>query len=143
MSQSTSKDEALADEVTPSDIQMTPLRSIGFGHPEYQFIQAIMEMQKSLGEVNASVQALSKALDNTDKDLKESIHSLKSKVDDLVRWKTLILGGAITIGFLIGIFFAGSKFLSGMRIEFTPAREDHQAQQILSQPPAQSKQKNQ
>ncbi len=51
-----------------------------------------MEMQKSLGEINASIQALNKTVDST-----------KSKVDNLVNWKNMIMGGAITLGFLLGL----------------------------------------
>ncbi len=75
----------------PASIPQTTPRSIGYGHPEFQFVQSIMEMQKSLGEINASIQALNKTVDST-----------KTKVDDLVNWKNMIFGGAITIGFLIG-----------------------------------------
>jgi hypothetical protein len=87
MNPNTSKD----DEVPASVPQTTP-RSIGYGHPEFQFVQSVMEMQKSLGEINASIQSLSKTIDST-----------KSKVDDLVNWKNMIFGGAITIGFLLGL----------------------------------------
>lgn len=86
MNPNTSNDEA------PASIPQTTPRSIGYGHPEYQFVQSIMEMQKSLGEINASIQSLSKTVDST-----------KSKVDDLVNWKNMIFGGAITIGFFLGL----------------------------------------
>ena len=82
----------------PASIPQTTPRSIGYGHPEFQFVQSIMEMQKSLGEINASIQALNKTVDST-----------KSKVDDLVNWKNMILGGAITIGFFIGLAIAMFK----------------------------------
>lgn len=86
MTPNSSNDEA------PASIPQTTPRNIGYGHPEYQFVQSIMEMQKSLGEINASIQALSKTVDST-----------KAKVDDLVNWKNMIFGGAITIGFLLGL----------------------------------------
>ena len=57
-----------------------------------------MELQKSVGEMNANLQAL-----------KSSVDSTKTKVDDLVGWKNKILGGAAALvtviavlGFLIG-----------------------------------------
>jgi hypothetical protein len=37
--------------------------------------------------------------------LKESSDSTRKKVEDLVRWKTLILGGAVAIGVLISALF--------------------------------------
>lgn len=85
------------DEAPASVAQTTP-RSIGYGHPEYQFVQSIMEMQKSLGEINASILALTKTVDST-----------KSKVDELVTWKNMVFGGAITLGFLITIVIAVIK----------------------------------
>ena len=91
MSSNSSKSN-LTDDEAPASIPQTSPRSIGYGHTEYQFIQSIMEMQKSLGEINASIQTLNKAVEGT-----------KSKVDDLVKWKNMIMGGAITIGFLLGL----------------------------------------
>lgn len=78
-----------ADEAPASTPQIEP-KNIGYGHPEYQFVQSIMEMQKSLGEINASIKTLS-----------SSISSTNSKVDDLVKWKNMILGGAIVVGVLL------------------------------------------
>ena len=78
----------VADEAPASVPQTTPT-AIGYGHPEYQFVQAIMEMQKSIGELKASI-------DN----VKNSNDSIKTKVDDLVGWKNKILGGAFVLGVL-------------------------------------------
>lgn len=67
-----------------------------------------MEMQKSLGEINASIKSLSSAID-----------SIKSKVDDLTNWKNRILGGALVLGavitvlgFLVGKFWDHVTFKS-------------------------------
>ncbi|WP_104427946.1 hypothetical protein [Methylobacter tundripaludum] len=98
MNSNTSKASDGAYDEAPASIPQTTPRSIGYGHPEFQFVQSIMEMQKSLGEINASIQALNKTVDST-----------KSKVDDLVNWKNMIFGGAITIGFLIGLAVAMFK----------------------------------
>lgn len=81
----------VADEAPTSVPQTTPF-GIGYGHPEYQFVQSIMEMQKSLGEINASIQALGK-----------SVEGVKAKVDKLEEWKNMILGGAIVAGVLISV----------------------------------------
>lgn len=78
---------------TPAAIPQTTPTSIGYGHPEYHFVQSISEMQKSLGEINSSIKALEK-----------SVESTKSKVEDLVKWKNMILGGAIVAGVLISVF---------------------------------------
>lgn len=81
-----------SNESPPASIPQTTPKGIGYGHPEYQFVQSIMEMQKSLGEINASIQALNKSVDSS-----------KSKIDDLVKWKNMIVGGALAIGFIIGL----------------------------------------
>ena len=78
----------VADEAPASVPQTTPT-AIGYGHPEYQFVQAIMEMQKSFGELKASIE-----------NVKSSTDSIKTKVDDLVGWKNKILGGAFVLGVL-------------------------------------------
>jgi hypothetical protein len=88
-----------SQEVTAPPQDSTP-RPIGYGHPEFHFVQAIMEMQKSLGEIKSEISALRTTTD-----------SIKAKVDDLVKWKHMIAGGAITIGFLIGIAVAAVKLL--------------------------------
>lgn len=73
----------------PASIPQTTPTAIGYGHPEYQFVQAIMEMQKSLGELKSSIDSVKASTDSTSK-----------KVDDLVGWKNRILGGAFVLGIL-------------------------------------------
>ena len=76
---------SVTDEA-PATVPQTTPTAIGYGHPEYQFVQAIMEMQKSIGEVKASVDALRAVVEGT-----------KSKVDDLVNWKHKIIGGVAVL----------------------------------------------
>ena len=97
------KKGAPATDEAPATIPQTTPAGIGYGHPEYQFVQAIMEMQKSLGQINASIQALEKSVEGT-----------KSKVDDLVNWKNRILGGTITVGVLFSVlvFLITKDYLS-------------------------------
>jgi branched-subunit amino acid permease len=57
-------------------------------------LQAVMDMQKTLGEMNANLVAT-----------KSSVDSLKSKVEDLVGWKNKIIGGAVVLG--AALTFAG------------------------------------
>lgn len=62
-------------------------------------LQAIMELQKSVTEVNVSLQ-----------NLKSSVDSTKSKVEDLIGWKNKIIGGAIAVGVVCTLIgFAVSK----------------------------------
>lgn len=126
MSESIAKPVDQASDEAPASVPQTTPRSIGYGHPEYQFVQSIMEMQKSLGEINASIQALSKTVDST-----------KSKVDELVTWKNMVFGGAITLGFLITIVIAIIKLFDHNPIN--PAL----IQTVQPQPPIQLPQQNQ
>jgi len=67
--------------------------SPGFGAREHSFtLQAIMELQKSMGELNATVNGMKSTLD-----------SVKIKVDGLVAWKHAIVGGAITLGVVVTV----------------------------------------
>ena len=87
-------------DATPPQPQLPPPQEIGRGHPEYHFVQSVMEMQKTLGEINASIKHLTLVTEST-----------KAKVDDLVKWKHMIVGGAVVIGSLFGLVIAMIKFL--------------------------------
>jgi len=71
------------------------------GHPEFHFVTGLMDVQKQLGEIKASIETLTKTVDST-----------KSKVDDLVGWKNRILGGAVAIGAVCAILGFGVTKLS-------------------------------
>lgn len=77
------------DDEPPAVAQTTP-KGVGYGHPEYHFVSAIMEMQKSLGEINSSISSLNVSLNST-----------KSKVDSLVEWKQWLIGGAVVGGLMM------------------------------------------
>lgn len=66
-------------------------------------LQAIMELQKSVGEMNANMQSM-----------KSSIDGIKTKVDDLVGWKHKILGGAAAIAVVIAVL----AFILGKASEY-------------------------
>ena len=99
MIESSNKENQATEQTPNSPPQVTPDRSIGFGHPEYHFVQGLMEVQKHLGEIKASVDALHKTMDST-----------KSKVDGLVEWKNKIIGGAIVLGVLATVIGYGVKY---------------------------------
>jgi len=88
------KSQYKAEDEAPASIPQTPPppQNIGYGHPEYQFVSSIMEMQKSLGEINSSI-----------KDLSVKIDSTAHKVDNLYKWKHMILGGAVVLGAIFGL----------------------------------------
>lgn len=118
--------ESASDEA-PATVPQTTPTGIGYGHPEYQFVQSIMEMQKSLGEINASIKALSKSVDST-----------KSKVDDLVKWKNMILGGVIVAGVLI----SGMAYLLNKASDYITFKNPA-ALSLQAPPPTQPSQPNQ
>jgi len=133
MNNNPTKDDGSSSDIPPSTPQTTP-KGIGYGHPEYQFVQSIMEMQKSLGEINASIRALEKSVEITNskvevigevnssiKALNQTVDSTKSKVDDLVKWKHMIIGGAIVSGVVISVIFAvGTKIMDHISFNPTP-----------------------
>lgn len=90
----------------PTQPQAEPPR-IGIGHPEYHFVQAVMELQKTMAETKAAVNVMA-----------ADVRSVKTKVEDLVNWKNRIIGGAVVIGFILTIIFGASKLLSGISITF-------------------------
>lgn len=113
--------QAVPQDTSPMPPQTTPT-GIGFGHPEFHFVQAIMEMQKSLGEIKASIDALQKTTDST-----------KSKVDDLVKWKQMIIGGAVVFGAVCsGLGFFASKFSN--YISFKAPSEQVQVHKVTPAP---------
>lgn len=57
--------------------------------PDGYFITVLMQVQKHLGEIDASLQALTKTVDST-----------KSQVNELMAWKNRIVGGALVLGVL-------------------------------------------
>ncbi len=70
------------------------------GHTHDFTLQAVMELQKSVGELTSTIKTMSTSLDG-----------VKAKVDDLVGWKNKIIGGAAVLtvvgallGFLVGKF---------------------------------------
>lgn len=93
-------------EKVPASAPQTPPRDFGYGHPEYHFVQGIMQMQQALGEINASIVSL-----------RQSVDGLRAKVDDLVAWKNSIIGGVAVLGFLFAVLmFVITKFSSYITI---------------------------
>lgn len=85
------------DEGTPAELpQVTPALPY-YGRDSSFTLQAIMEMQKSIGELSAKV-------DRPGADAKgqgEKIEKLAEKVDKLRIWAASVIGGAAVVGFLI------------------------------------------
>ena len=103
MTTHTSYNNNQQDQSPVEQPQTTPITDIGRGHPEYHFVVAIMEMQKSLGEISGSIHALTRTVENNQvkvdnlTELKpaintviKSIDSLESKVNDLAELKPAV-----------------------------------------------------
>lgn len=97
--------------------------SPAYGAGDHSFtLQAIMEMQKTLGELKASIDTQ-----------KSSIDGLKTKVDDLVGWKNMSFGGAAVLGAIIAAF----AFIVGKTWDYvsTKAPIPQATQQVVPAPP--------
>ena len=93
----------MGDDVVPQSPQTTPY-GIGAGQPGHDFtLQAVMELQKSVAEMNSSLVAV-----------RASVDSMKSKLDDLMVWKNKIIGGAIVLGAVVTLL----GFLTGKASEY-------------------------
>jgi hypothetical protein len=112
-----------ADEASvPEQPQVTPGFSVG--HPDHSFtLQAIMELQKTVGEMNANLVGM-----------KSSVDSVKGKVDDLVAWKNKILGAAMAVGAGVSIV---TLLLTKSYLSFSaPAPASSQGTPVQVAPPA-------
>ena len=130
MNDNHAKPSAKVGDFPVSSPQITPQPGIGYGHPEYHFVQSIMEMQKSLGEINANIKSLEKSIDSTKASLEKSIDSTKSKVEDLIGWKNKIWGGAITLGVVFGLI----NFILIKSWDYVSFKAPTQPQQIIPAP---------
>lgn len=68
---------------------------------EVRFIVGLGEVNRTLGEITASLAHLTKAVDST-----------RAKVDDLVAWKNWILGGAAMLGVVAALSAFGIRYVS-------------------------------
>lgn len=114
-------EKKVADEA-PATVPQTTPQGVGYGHPEYHFVQAVMELQKSIGKVEASVEAL-----------KTSVDSTKSKVEDLVGWKNMIIGGAAVLGATIAIL----GFIIGKAWDYVTIKSPATVQAVPASAPPQ------
>ncbi|MFZ6801954.1 hypothetical protein [Undibacterium sp. Di24W] len=115
------KKTPVADDAPAYLPQTSPIQPLS-GHGDHSFtLQAIMEMQKTLGELNSKFE-----------NLNSSVNSTKSKVEDLVTWKNKILGGAIALG-IIGTLL-GFLITKGWDYVSIKQPEPKNQQQNITQP---------
>lgn len=110
-----SKRSSESDAVPPQQPQVTPSFHTGADHSFT--LQAVMELQKSVGEMNANLEGL-----------RASVDGLKGKVEDLVAWKNKILGGVVVISVVATIVgFAISKFSDYVTVRVPESRTNSPA----------------
>ena len=107
-----------------------PRIGTGYGHPEYHFVQGLMELRSAMHQMDTDNKVNAATMATKIDQMQSTLESTKKKVDDLVKWKFMILGGVAVISFISGLLF---KF--GDRITFTdPQQAPTQATAQPSQP---------
>lgn len=128
-------------DATPGPTPSTepPRIGMGIGHPEYNFVQGLMALQNDLHKIDTAHQVAVTRIEAKIDALTDTMSSTKGKVDDLVRWKFMIVGGAVVAGAIAG---GGAWLVSkfGDRISVTNVQPSKQAATVVQQLP-QGKQK--
>lgn len=88
---------------SPSATPISEPRSIGYGHPEYNFVQGLMGLQAELHKIDTAHQVAMARIEQKLDTITEVVSSTKSKVDELTKWKFMIVGGSIVVGAVSGI----------------------------------------
>lgn len=65
MSSNSNPGNPSADNETPSSVPQTTPPRIGYGHPEFQFVQHVMELQKSITRLESILEHVQKTVDGT------------------------------------------------------------------------------
>jgi hypothetical protein len=119
---STAKPKRDSTTTTPDASQgFSAPPQLGYGHGDNSFtLQAIMEMQKSMGEMNANILTM-----------KGSVDGLRTKVEDLVNWKHRILGGVAVLAALLALLsFLIGKFSDNVSFKSASAQTEGAAPAI-------------
>lgn len=85
-----------------------------------------MELRAAMHQMDTDNKVAMAKIDAKLDSLKSSVDGAKQKVDDLVRWKTLILGGAVVLGAVSAMAW-GAYVKFGDRISIAPASGQPQA----------------
>lgn len=99
----------------PIDAPQTIPASIGYGHPEYHFVESLSVVNRTLGILETKIESLKDSSDSTE--LKQEIRDLKSDLgkirDDMHTskvWILTIFGGGVLL--LLSVFSGGYLLLS-------------------------------
>ena len=116
---SLARQNASAGDSSPPPMQATEPPAIGRGHPEYHFVQSVMELRSAMHQMDTDMKVAAAKLESKIDHMNVTLESTKRKVDDLATWKAKILGGAIVVGIIISTVF-GLAVKYGDRISITP-----------------------
>lgn len=91
-----------AADAAPADIPQTTPKNIGYGHPEYLFVESLSVVNQKLGVLETKLEALKES--SSSSEIKQEIRDLKSDIgkirDDLHSSKVWILtlfGGGVLL----------------------------------------------
>lgn len=126
---------SINQEGTPPSTASTepPKTGIGYGHPEFHFVESLMELNRNIGKMDTDQKVAMTRMEEQLKSVKEATESTKKKVEDLVRWRFMILGGAIALGavatMVLGLF---TKFGDRVTLQTIPSPGPVIQQQVPS-----------
>jgi hypothetical protein len=108
-----------AADAAPADIPQTTPKDIGFGHPEYHFVESLSVVNRTLGILETKIESLKESSSSTE--LKQEIRDLKSDLgkirDDMHSSKVWILS-IFGAGFILLLFvFVNGYFRLADRAE--------------------------
>jgi hypothetical protein len=137
----TKNQNVTADDDAPATVPQTTPPAIGYGHPEYHFVQSISEVNKTLGVLEAKLEALKESSNSSE--IKQDIRELKSDMgkikDELHSAKIWILSlfGAGFLALLV-VFSVGYLRLSDHEEKLTSVVSDMRVsiQQLVDAIPA-------
>lgn len=99
MAAKTNKQNSVADSA-PADIPQTTPKDIGFGHPEYHFVESLSVVNRTLGILETKIEALKES--SSSAELKQEIRDIKSDLvkirDDMHTskvWILTVFGGGV------------------------------------------------
>lgn len=90
----------------PAEGVEPPRMDIGRGHPEFHFVQALMELNTAIHKMDTDQKVSMARMEEKMSSMKEAMDSTKSKVESLVRWRIYIVAGAIVLGACISLIWS-------------------------------------
>lgn len=123
------KVSALDDE-TPESAPQTPPPRIGLGHPEYHFVQSVMELQKSVTKLETTLEHVNRSVDET--------KGKVSRFERIMYAAGVLLVIAIAVGGWVANAlkdFALAYYKSAIELEAKPVNQNQRSLQLPKQKP--------